>query len=199
MKLKLTVAGLMIYFAVNGFASSNNETMMNHSQHNMGTPSTTILSEAGNDAFGTIQEVILKLNSNPDTDWSKVNLEKLRRHLIDMNNITLNVKVISQTKIKNGLLAIVKPTTLGAKASLQRIFQAHPMQLKAETGWNMSVKSDNGQYILKITTKNKKDIDKIRGLGYIGLMAYGTHHQEHHWAMATGKNPHKIEPLKFER
>lgn len=42
------------------------------------------LTESGTDLFATIQEVIRKLEANPDTDWSKVNLEALREHLRDM-------------------------------------------------------------------------------------------------------------------
>jgi hypothetical protein len=42
-------------------------------------------------------------------------------------------------------------------------------------------------------SETPKNEAKIRGLGYIGLMAYGDHHQRHHWAMATGKSPHKMQ------
>ena len=43
------------------------------------------------------------------------------------------------------------------------------------------------------TTDSPKGSSKIRELGYIGLVTYGDHHQSHHWAMATGKNSHKIQ------
>jgi hypothetical protein len=43
----------------------------------------------GQDAFGAIQEVVRILESDPKTDWSKVDLEALRQHLIDMNEVTL--------------------------------------------------------------------------------------------------------------
>jgi len=148
------------------------------------------LTEPGNDAFGTIQEVIQKLNSDPNTDWSKVNIEALRVHLVDMNDMTLNVEVISQSDIPNGLKAVIEPTTPRANNALERVFKAHPNQLKSETGWDMKVTKTEKQYTIEVTTSNKKDIDKIRGLGYIGLMAYGAHHQPHHWMMASGENPH---------
>ena len=43
----------------------------------------------GQDAFGAIQEVVRMLDADPKTDWSKVDLEALRQHLIDMNEVTL--------------------------------------------------------------------------------------------------------------
>ncbi len=37
----------------------------------------------GQDAFGAIQEIVRVLESDPKTDWSKVDLEALRQHLGD--------------------------------------------------------------------------------------------------------------------
>jgi len=188
MKLKMLIFSVLFIYGAVAFAEDNHSPMMNH-EHKM-EMSSGGLTEAGNDVFGTIQEVIAKLNSNPNTDWGKVNLEALRQHLLDMNDMTLNVEVMSQKPIHNGLEAIVRPTTARAALALERVFKTHPIQLKRETGWTMQIKKHNDQYILTTTSENPRDTSKIRGLGYIGLMAYGNHHQSHHWAMATGKNPH---------
>lgn len=169
--------------------SADGHSEMNHHAHNL-NGSASKLTEAGNDAFGTIQEVINKLNNDPNTDWAKVDIEALRQHLLDMNDMTLNVEVISQTPIRNGLQTIIKPTTARAEEALDRVFKAHPGQLQRETGWQMRVKKTDKQYTLTTTSKISAEADKIRGLGYIGLMAYGNHHQPHHWGMATGNNPH---------
>ncbi len=158
--------------------------------HKNNTTKLPVLTEAGNDIFGTIQEVITALNNNHNTNWSKVNLEALRQHLLDMDDMIRNTKVIKQTPINNGIKILVQPTTPRAFESLSRVFNAHPVQLKLETGCEMNVKKQYKQYLLTITG-NKADTNKIRGLGYIGLMAYGKHHQVHHISIATGQNPHK--------
>ncbi len=160
--------------------------MMNH----MSKDGKTLLLEAGNDVFGTIQEVIKKLESDPNTDWSKVNIEALRVHLADMQDMTLNIKVLSQKNIPNGIEVTIKATTPRANKALKKAFMAHPSQLKQETGWDMVVKNQNQNFTIKATTTKSNEIDKIRALGYIGLMAYGSHHQPHHWMIATGNNPH---------
>jgi hypothetical protein len=49
----------------------------------------TIPTLIGQDAFGAIQEIVQILDADPNTDWSKVDLEALRQHLIDMNEVTL--------------------------------------------------------------------------------------------------------------
>jgi hypothetical protein len=70
--------------------------MMQHRQQMMGTHgghaarmAGTTPTLPGQDAFGTIQEIVRMLDADPKTDWSKVNLEALRQHLIDMNDVTL--------------------------------------------------------------------------------------------------------------
>ena len=70
------------------------------------------------------------------------------------------------------------------------------MQMKAETGWDMQVENIDNVFTLTVTTPIPDEVVKIRGLGYIGLMAYGNHHQPHHWAIATGNNPHAGHNMK---
>ena len=55
---------------------------------------------AGQDAFGVLQEIVRKLDADPYTDWSKIDLEALRQHLIDMNEVTL--KAVAATKTIDG-------------------------------------------------------------------------------------------------
>jgi len=167
-----------------------------HSQHgddssahsHMGSASP--LTAAGNYEFWTIQEAIQELDADPKTDWTKVNVEALRQHLVDMHNFTINVDVLSQKAIEKGMEAVVRPTTKGSEASLDRVFAAHPAQLKREAGWDMQVKKKGDLFTLRVTTNNPAEVNRIRGLGYIGVMALGEHHQIHHWGLVKGENPH---------
>ena len=54
------------------------------------------------DAFGAIQEIVQILDADPKTDWSKVDLEALRQHLIDMNEVTLKAETAPK-QIDGGL------------------------------------------------------------------------------------------------
>ncbi|HEY8874702.1 MAG TPA: hypothetical protein VIM52_16845, partial [Stellaceae bacterium] len=56
----------------------------------------------GQDAFGAVQEIVHILEADPKTDWSKVALEPLRQHLIDMNEVTLGAAAAA-TEIDGGL------------------------------------------------------------------------------------------------
>ncbi len=162
--------------------------VMNHANHATQVGK-VVLKEAGTDPFATIQEVISTLEANPNTNWEKINIEALRQHLVEMEDMTLNVNV-SQHPIDKGFKAVVTPTTKRAKKSLTAVLSAHPAQMRAETNWQMQVENNNGIFTLAVTSDNPKEVAKIRGLGYIGIMAYGLHHQQHHWAMASGNHPH---------
>jgi hypothetical protein len=160
--------------------------------HHHHAATATPLTAPGNDAFAAIQEVVEKLLADPATDWSRVDLEALRRHLVDMRNFTLNVEVTKRQPIDGGVTFTVKPTTPGAAESLDRLFSAHPAMLKQESGWDMAAtENEDGSYTARVTGATPQDAAKIRGLGYIGLVAFGKHHQAHHWQMATGADPHR--------
>ena len=53
--------------------------------------------QPGQSAFAAIQEIVELLEANRSTDWSKVDIEALRRHLIDMDNVTLHAETAAET------------------------------------------------------------------------------------------------------
>lgn len=154
------------------------------------TPS-NVLQAPGHSVFGTVQEAIRQLEADSTTDWSQVDIEALRQHLIDMQHVALHVTVQDKTPIEGGVRLRVKATTDAARASLARVLDAHPHMLHQETGWTMEVHEDDASYVLRVTTENPQERDKIRGLGYMGLLAYGQHHQRHHWHLVRGEAPHE--------
>src|SRR5512136_703708 len=77
--------------------------------HSMGQATGGAPTLPGQDAFGAIQEIVRILEADPATDWSKVNLERLRQHLIDMNDVTLRSEV-KATAVPGGLTLEVTGT-----------------------------------------------------------------------------------------
>jgi gamma-glutamylcysteine synthetase len=154
-----------------------------HDMHQNSIP----LDEPGNDIFGTIQEVVQKLEANPDTDWSQVNIEALRQHLLDMKAFTEEVEVLSKSKIDKGVEITILPQSERAVEALKNLFSMHPDMIKKEKGWDMNAKQNGDIWIVTCTTDVETEVEKIRALGYIGLLAEGAHHQLHHWIIATGK------------
>jgi len=157
------------------------------------TARSTTLQAPGQSVFGAVQEAIRRLEADSTTDWSQVNVDRLRQHLIDMHHVALNVAVENKTPIDRGVRLRVRPTTEPARASLDRVLDAHPHMLKQETGWTMAVKEQGDAYVVRVTTDDPDETAKIRALGYMGLLAYGQHHQRHHWHLVQGRHPHQDE------
>jgi hypothetical protein len=155
-------------------------------QHQAAMPSQPVL--PGQDAFGAIQEIVRILNADPKTDWSKVNLEMLRQHLIDMNEVTLYAEAATKP-IEGGLeIAVVgNGRTLSA---IQRMLPAHAREIDGLHGWTVKASSLPNGELLTVTATNAEEVQHVRGLGFIGILASGSHHQPHHLMMAKNEFSH---------
>jgi hypothetical protein len=142
----------------------------------------------GQDAFGAIQEIVRILEADPTTDWSKVDLEALRQHLIDMNDVMLNAAVQS-TPVEGGVRLAI--TGAGRTiAAIQRMVTAHAHELSQLNGWTAVTEPLDAGVNLTVTASDPKEVAHIRGLGFAGLMVSGAHHQPHHLAIARGEFAH---------
>ncbi len=182
----LTVVGMIAPVQAQQHAHSS-EKEATHS----GAVRGSMLQAPGQAVFGAVQEAVRRLEADSTTDWSQVDVDRLRRHLIDMHHVALNVAVEAKTAIDRGVRLRIRPTKETARASLRRVLDAHPHMLKQETGWTMDVAEADSSYILRVTTDAPNETAKIRALGYMGLLAYGQHHQRHHWHLVNGGHPHK--------
>jgi antitoxin (DNA-binding transcriptional repressor) of toxin-antitoxin stability system len=141
----------------------------------------------GQDAFGTIQEIVRILEADPSTDWSKVNIAALREHLIDMNEVTLRANA-AQRPIENGVEIVV--TGRGRTvAAIKRMVPAHAQELN-QLGWKAATQEQKDGVRLTVTGAGAADAAKLRALGFIGIMVQGAHHQVHHLMMAKGAFAH---------
>ncbi len=146
----------------------------------------TTLREGGQSAFAAIQEITAALMADPATDWSKVDIEGLRQHLIDMDNVTLRAVVTSE-EIDGGARFTITSNDPAVLTSIRAMTVAHIATMNSVEGWNMQAEDADGGAVMTVTGP---DTARIRGLGFIGLMTVGMHHQAHHLALTSGQNPH---------
>jgi hypothetical protein len=161
---------------------------MQHEQMMGRSTGGSVPTSPGQDAFGAIQEIVRILDADPATDWSKVDLERLRQHLIDMDDVTLHSRV-KANPVTGGLSMDVTGAgrTVGA---IRRMVEPHAGELSKMPEWAARTEEIPGGVRLLVTVKNAEDaktLARIRGLGFIGLLTQGAHHQLHHLAMARGQ------------
>ena len=161
-----------------------------HGNHQMAPGQAgTVPLEPGQGAFAAIAEIVAILNADPKTDWSKVNINALREHLVDMSELTLRARAEMVAGPDQVTFSIYgKGRTLQA---IQAMVPAHARVLNDTTAWQVTgIKTATGAE-LTIKTDRAAEITRIKALGFFGIMATGAHHQAHHMLMATGaKNVH---------
>jgi hypothetical protein len=141
----------------------------------------------GQAAFGTIQEIVRMLQADPKTDWSKVNISALRDHLIDMNEVTMRAVATQQT-LDNGIEIAVTGDgrTLDG---IKRMVPAHVHEL-SQLGWDAKTEELPNGVKLTVTSTDASQVTKLKGLGFMGIMVQGAHHQQHHLLMAKSEFAH---------
>lgn len=149
-------------------------------------------SQSGQAAYGAIAEVVRLLEADSSTNWSRVDIEALRQHLIDMDDVTLR-SAVTQRDIDGGFEANVTGSgrTIGA---IRRMLESHATMLDRGTVYHASMTDIPNGSRLVVTAVDRGDarsIVRIRGLGFAGMLTEGNHHAAHHLAIARGDaNPH---------
>lgn len=178
--------GILLTLAVS--ATAFGQTATHHQAMTTHLTEATVPTMPGQDAFAAIQEIVAILEADPKTDWSKVNLEALRQHLIDMSEVTLKAEAAPQ-QIDGGLRIAVTGSGRTLVA-IQRMIPAWAETMNGHLGWNAKTAALPSGELLTVTASDPKEVQHIRGLGFIGLLVSGSHHQPHHLAMAKGEFAH---------
>lgn len=174
--------------------TSIDHTTMDHAAHHAalqacGRPLPTM---AGQAAYAAISEVVRLLKADSSTDWSRVNIEALRQHLIDMDEVTLHATVV-QHNVPGGI-EIDATGTGRTAAAIKRMAVSHARMLDQGPDYHAAAAELPNGARITVTAKqsaNARMVAQIRGLGFAGLLTEGDHHTAHHIALARGEpDPH---------
>jgi hypothetical protein len=148
--------------------------------------------QPGQAAFAAIGEIVRLLKADPKTDWSRVNIEALRQHLIDMDEVIMRSRAI-QRSVAGGAEITVTGTGRTATA-IKRMVVSHAHALGETGDYDATATELPDGARLTVTAKDSANfhiVARIRGLGFAGLMTEGDHHMPHHIAIARGEqDPH---------
>lgn len=158
-------------------------------QHTPGMqhPAAAVPKEGGQSAFASIAEIVKLLDADPRTDWSKVNVEALRQHLIDMDEVTMRATVRAES-VEGGAAFFVTGSGRTLEA-IRRMTRSRAATGTPDGSVRMSVSDIEGGVRFVALAGNPADaraVARIRGLGFIGVVALGDHHAPHHLGIANG-------------
>jgi hypothetical protein len=184
---------ILTLFALAGLAAPITLAAQDH-QHQPGmvhpseSPDSAVrIASPGQAAYGAIAEIVRVLEADPATDWSKVNLEALRQHLIDMHEVTLGA-VVKQENVPGGARFTVEGEGR-VRDAVRRMSRAHSTMLTGTGEARVTVEEIPTGVRLTILATDARDaraVARLRGLGFIGMLTLGDHHGPHHLAMARG-------------
>jgi len=144
------------------------------------------LHEIGQSAFAAIAEATRALEADPRTDWASANLDALRQHLVDMDNVTLR-SVVATKPVPGGVRFEVTSDDSRVRVSIARLAQMHAGMVNQESPYRILVQNLPNGVAMTVTGSTAVDAAKIRGLGFFGLLTEGNHHRRHHLALAKGQ------------
>jgi hypothetical protein len=163
---------------------------MNHAAHSAAMSACAagaVPTSSGQAAFAAISEIVRMLKADPTTDWSRVNIEALRQHLIDMDDVTMHASMV-QRSVAGGIEVDVTGSGRTA-AAIRRMAVNHSRMLDQGTEYRSTAREIANGALITILAKdptNARMVAQIRGLGFAGLMTEGNHHAPHHLAIARG-------------
>lgn len=141
--------------------------------------------EGGQATFAALNEIVSMLEQDTKTDWSAVDLDGLHAHLLDMNHLILNTEttksILGDTQIQFDVQG-----TAESIPSIHRMVPAHSRFIAQSRGWVIEPELNDGGAILTITVADASTVNRINALGFYGFMSLDSHHQAHHYQMATG-------------
>ena len=97
------------------------------------------------------------------------------------------VPAIAHLEVEGGARFEATADDAAVTGSIRAMVAAHAATMDGVEGWTMLAEEIPGGAALTVTGA---DTNRIRALGFIGVMTVGMHHQTHHLALATGQNPH---------
>jgi len=168
------------------FAQEHTEGM-DHSSHTA-SMSAKEITQSGQSTFAAIEEIVQVLDMNPNTDWSNVDIAALREHLRDMDLVFTMSQVTAETTANSSTFTVTGEGHV--REAIRNMTLAHASVMDGVGGWHYVAEEHADGATLTITVP-PFEFARLNALGFFGVMATGMHHQDHHWMMATGGNPHQ--------
>ena len=164
------------------------------SQHAEHTPGMThgemtvnaLPTESGQSTFAAIIEIVAILEADANTNWAEVDIDSLHSHLKDMNNLMLSTTATTEIVDINTVQFKVEGTG-AALESIHRMTSAHARFIQQSRGWGIQTELTNNGATVRITTNKNLSNDRLTALGFYGFMSLDSHHQDHHFRIATGQ------------
>lgn len=185
--LTITICALLLLVTASSYAEDKHHKHSDDMNHNSMVSNELQPTQGGEAAFAAIIEIVALLEQNPDTDWDTVDIDLLRSHLLDMNQVMLNTTASKEVLSANAIRFTVNANE-GSIASVKRMVPTHSHFIQQVRGWEIQPELTNNGATLTISSEDTHTIKRLNALGFYGFMSLEAHHQAHHYQMAKGQS-----------
>ena len=144
--------------------------------------------ESGQSTFAALIEMTALLEANPDTDWSTVDLDSLRLHLLDMNLLMVSTNASTKVFRQDKTVQFTVSGSAEAVPAIHRMVPAHSRFLEQSRGWPIDTELSDSGATITISASDNDLLVRLKALGFYGFMSLDSHHQAHHEQIALGKS-----------
>lgn len=158
-----------------------------HARH-LAAARSSAITQAGQSAFAAMAEIVRILEADPATDWTRVDIEALRAHLVDMDDVTLRAKASVRQVAGGAQFDVSGPGKVGE--AIGRVVTEHARALDRLEAFRATAEPVANGVRLTVTAERADDVAtvaRIRALGFAGLLVTDEHHAAHHLAIARGE------------
>ncbi len=179
-------ATLLLAWVPLSFSAAQETSQPHHHQHqhHHGALETGHAQQPGQAAFGALSEVVALLEADPTTDWSKVDITRLRDHLVDMDEVVM--RATARLDAADVEIRVTYTGTGRTLEAIRRMIPAHAKMMDSHRDWKSTSEATKNGVVWILSTSSTEERTRIRGLGPFGLLTLGGHHTPHHLAMARG-------------
>ncbi len=155
--------------------------------HSMANHGEGKLKEGGQSTFAALIEVVNVFEADAKTDWAAIDIDGLRSHLLDMNDLVINTNAVTEVVDGNTIrFNVVTNGGVDSLGAIHRMVQAHSRFIEQSRGWKIAHATNDSGATVTITANDASDMVRLKALGFYGFMSLDSHHQAHHYQIAMG-------------
>ncbi len=130
--------------------------------------------QPGQAAFAALAEVVAILEADPSTDWTRVDLTRLRDHLVDMDEVLMHAE--GRIEVTSETVVLRYRGTGRTLDAIRRMIPAHAKMMDGHRGWQSAVAIDHDGASWTLKTSSAEERARIKAQDPFGLLSLGSHH-----------------------
>jgi hypothetical protein len=139
-------------------------------------------------SLAVLAGLVARLEADPTSDWRRVDLEAVRRHLADLERVTLAAEVRAE-ELPGGVGLTVTGPDPASVAAIRRLLPERAARLAEARRWKVATVTVAEGLRVEVRSLDPREAGRIRALGLTGLLVVGPLDEAYLLSLARGEPP----------